>query len=106
LKDPNESTEFSILFANQTEDDILLRDELDSMAKQYPNVKVWYTVDRPTDGWKYSSGFVTKEMIQGHLPAAGKDTQIFMCGPPPMIKFAVLPALEALGFTADMHFSF
>ncbi|CAK4521603.1 unnamed protein product [Aphanomyces euteiches] len=106
LKNPKETTQFSILFANQTEQDILCREELEQMAKDYPNVKVWYTVDRPTESWKYSSGFVTKEMIQEHLFPAGDDVQIFLCGPPPMLKFAVLPALEELGFTPDMHFSF
>ena len=26
--------------------------------------KLWYTVDRPTEGWKYSSGFINAEMIE------------------------------------------
>ncbi|RHY55509.1 hypothetical protein DYB30_006015 [Aphanomyces astaci] len=106
LANPNETTEFSILFANQTEDDILCRAELDQMAKNFPNVKVWYTVDRASDSWKFSTGFVTKEMIDKHLFGAGPDTQIFLCGPPPMLKFAVVPALEELGFTPDMYFAF
>lgn len=36
---------------------------------------MWYTVDRPPAGWKYSAGFVNKEMLAEHLPPAGKDTQ-------------------------------
>ncbi|KAJ0406856.1 hypothetical protein P43SY_008878 [Pythium insidiosum] len=36
-----------------------------------------------------------------------KDSKyVFMCGPPPMLKFAVLPALEELGFSAEQQFSF
>ncbi len=46
------------------------------------------------------------DMIKDHLPAAGDETQILMCGPPPMIKYACLPNLEKLGFTADMYFDF
>jgi cytochrome-b5 reductase len=57
-------------------------------------------------GWKYSSGFVNADMIKDHLPAAGDQTQILMCGPPPMIKFACIPNLEKLGFTSDMYFDF
>ncbi|KAF0693409.1 Aste57867_15629 [Aphanomyces stellatus] len=106
LQNPKETTEFSILFANQTEDDILCRAELEQMAKDHPNVKVWYTIDRPTESWKYSSGFINKQMLQDHLFPAGDDVQIFLCGPPPMLKFAVLPALEELGFTPNMHFAF
>ncbi|KDO23147.1 hypothetical protein SPRG_09955, partial [Saprolegnia parasitica CBS 223.65] len=106
LRDPSETTEFHILFANQTEDDILLRDELDAMTRNYTNVKVWYTVDRPKDNWAFSSGFVNKEMLAAHMPAPGPHTQIFMCGPPPMLKFAVMPALEELGYTPGMLFTF
>ena len=28
------------------------------------------------------------------------------CGPPPMIKFAIQPAFDALGYTEDMTFFF
>lgn len=104
-----DSTEFYLLFANQTERDILLRDELDLMTKEHANVHVWYTIDRQLDmeaEWKYSLGFVTSEMIEEHLPAPARATQILMCGPPPMIKFAILPALEKLHYTPDMHFAF
>ncbi|DAZ96533.1 TPA: hypothetical protein N0F65_011210 [Lagenidium giganteum] len=106
LKDENDKTEFYLLVANQTEKDILLREELDAMAANHDNVHVWYTIDRAEEGWKYSVGYVTADMIKEHLPAAGPDVQVFMCGPPPMLKFAVLPALEQLGFTPNMHFSF
>jgi NAD(P)H-flavin reductase len=36
-------------------------------------------------------------MCEEHLPPASNDTLIFLCGPPPMIKFACLPALQELG---------
>ncbi|CAN0240529.1 unnamed protein product, partial [Hapterophycus canaliculatus] len=54
LNDPHDRTECSLIYANQTEDDILLRDELDAMAEAHPNrFNLWYTVDRPGDGWKF-----------------------------------------------------
>lgn len=106
LKDPKDKTEFSILFANQSEDDILCRQELEEMASNHENVKVWYTLDRPGEGWKYSTGFINAEMMRANLPAPSKDTQIFVCGPPPMINFAVKPAAEELGFTDDAVFCF
>lgn len=46
-----DSTKIALLFANQTEDDILLREELDDLAQQHPDrFKVWYTLDNVTDG--------------------------------------------------------
>lgn len=92
------------------EDDILVREELEALAKEFPGrFKLHYTLDRPpASGWKYSSGFITKEMLEEYCLFGGscKDTQVFMCGPPPMIKFACLPNLEGLGFTENECFAF
>lgn len=101
----------SLLYANQTEDDILVREELEAIARDHPGrFKLHYTVDSaPTDGeWKYSVGFINKDMIKDHMPPSDSNhrTQILMCGPPPMIKFACLPNLEALGYTEDDWFVF
>uniref|UniRef100_A0A7S2E1S6 NADH-cytochrome b5 reductase n=1 Tax=Helicotheca tamesis TaxID=374047 RepID=A0A7S2E1S6_9STRA len=109
LRDPKDSTKMSIIFANQTEDDILVRKELEEAAKEYPDrFKLHYTLDRPPANWKYSEGFVCKEMIEKHLPppAADGSTQIFMCGPSPMVKFACLPALGELGYKDTDYFVF
>lgn len=107
LKDPKDTTKINLLFANQSEDDILLKKELDEVAAQYPDrFKLWYTLDRASDKWKYSVGFVSADMIKEHLPAPGPDTQVLVCGPPGMIKFACLPAFEKLGYTEEMYFTF
>ena len=51
FRNPSDKTELALLFANQTEDDILLREELEEVQKQNPDrFKLWYTVDRPNDG--------------------------------------------------------
>lgn len=50
-RDPDDSTEMSLLFANQSENDILLKDELEEVAKTHPaQFKLWYTVDRSQEG--------------------------------------------------------
>jgi len=95
----------SILYANQTPEDILCQEELDMVSKD-PRVKVWYTVDRAPEGWKYSTGFITEDMIRDHLPAASEHTYTFMCGPPPMLKFACRPNLDKLGHAEDHVLAF
>jgi cytochrome-b5 reductase len=107
----NDDVKVHLLYANQTEDDILCRKELEQMAKDHSNkFKIHYTVDRPpADGsWKGSTGFITKEMIEANclFNGSSKKTQVFMCGPPPMLKFACLPNLKELGFTKDDWFAF
>ncbi|XP_055333746.1 NADH-cytochrome b5 reductase 3-like [Paramacrobiotus metropolitanus] len=107
FKDPKDTTEVWLLFANQSESDILLRQELESIRDSTPNrFHLWFTVDRAPAGWKYSEGFVSEEMIREHLPPPGKDTLVLMCGPPPMIQFACNPNLDKVGFAPENRFAF
>ncbi|VIO98153.1 Uncharacterized protein BM_BM13739 [Brugia malayi] len=100
MKDPDDCTKVSLIFANKDESDILLRDELDRLAAEHSEkFRVWYTIDQAKPGWIYSTGFVNAEMIQKHLPEPGSGTVILMCGPPPMIKFACTPSLDKLGYS-------
>nr|XP_009678509.1 PREDICTED: NADH-cytochrome b5 reductase 2 [Struthio camelus australis] len=106
-KDPKDSTKCYLLFANQTEKDILLRAELEDIAKTHPDqFTLWYTLDRPPQDWKYSSGFITADMIRSHLPSPGNETLILMCGPPPMIQFACQPNLDKLGYAKSSTFAY
>nr|CAG4652093.1 EOG090X0BKI [Triops cancriformis] len=107
LKDPEDTTEMALLFANQTPSDILLKDELEEARETNPDrLKIWYTVDRPDADWKYSTGFVSAEMIADHLFPPGSDTLVLMCGPPPMVNFACQPNLDKLGYPSKMRFAY
>lgn len=99
LKEPEDRTEMHVVYANRTEDDILLREELDEWAKRYSDrFKVWYVVENANEGWEYSVGFITESIMREHLPEAGENTLALACGPPPMIQFAVQPNLEKMGY--------
>jgi len=106
-RDEGDQTQMALIFANQTEADILLRQELeDVLSQKGDQFKLWYTVDRPEAGWKYSSGFVSAEMISEHLYPPNDDTLVLMCGPPPMINFACVPNLDKLGYSPSMRFAY
>lgn len=105
--DPSDNTSCSLIFANQTEKDILLREELEEVKKNHPDkVNLWFTLDKPPQDWSYSSGFVNYDMIKDHLPAPSADALIVLCGPPPMIQYACLPNLEKRGHKTDNTFSY
>ncbi|XP_026167374.1 NADH-cytochrome b5 reductase 2 [Mastacembelus armatus] len=105
--DPSDNTKCSLIFANQTENDILLREELKEVKKNHPDkVNLWFTLDKPPQDWSYSSGFVTYDMIKDHIPAPSKDVLIVLCGPPPMIQSACLPNLDKLGHKTENIFSY
>lgn len=107
LKDKNDATKLSLVFANQTEADILVRDMLEELQTQHPTrFKLWYTLDRPPSNWNYSAGFIDADMIAKHLPPPDPDTLILMCGPPPMIQYACKANLDKLGYTKKQQLAF
>ena len=98
----------------------------DAIPYPYPlslRFRVWYTVDTlvvegakedlllldpddPSSSWPYSTGFVTESLIDQHLPKPDPHVALLLCGPPPMIKMAVKPALERLGHSPHNCFTF
>ena len=92
-----DKTEVDLIFANVNPDDILLKDELDSLAAKDPRFRVHYVLNNPPEKWTGGTGFVTADMIKEKLPAPANDVKILLCGPPPMIK-AMKGATESLGF--------
>jgi len=106
LENPNDNTKVHLIYANVTYEDILLKEELDNMAKTYPDrFKIYYVLNQPPENWNGGVGFVSKEMIQSHCPAPADDIQILRCGPPPMNK-AMAAHLDELNYTKEMQFQF
>ncbi|EGP89361.1 unnamed protein product [Zymoseptoria tritici ST99CH_1A5] len=91
-----DKTEVDLIFANVNEEDILLREDLDALAKE-DGFNVYYVLNNPPSGWTGGVGFVTADMIKERLPAPAKDVKILICGPPPMVS-AIKKATESLGF--------
>jgi len=99
-EDENDTTEISLILANRTEEDILLRKEIEAFARKYPkNFKFWYMLDKPPQDWAYGKGFVTQAVMAAKLPAPSPDTKVMLCGPPGMVK-AAQTGLVSLGFRA------
>lgn len=97
-EDPLDTTTISLVYANRTEDDILLRPELEAFARRYPkNFKLFYMLDQPPVGWTGGSGFVTPEVMKERMPQPGPDTKIMLCGPPGMVN-AAKKGLVGLGY--------
>lgn len=100
----DDSTICHLLYANQTEEDILCKDEIDELVKKSNGqLKVWYTLDRPKENWAGFKGFIDEKMLGEAMPSLGMPTPgttptILICGPPPMIKFACIPNLLKLGW--------
>lgn len=98
-EDPRDTTEVSLIYANRSEGDILLREELESFARRYPkNLSVHYLLDTPPESWTYGTGYVTKELMAERFPDPRADgSKVMLCGPPGMIN-AAKKALVELGY--------
>ncbi|KAK7464483.1 hypothetical protein VKT23_006653 [Stygiomarasmius scandens] len=120
LSSPSNNTKFTLLFSNVTESDILLKPELDALKAKYPNkFDVVYTLDKPPKDWTGPSGYITKELLQQHVPKAdlGEKAKVFVCGPPGQVaaiagKKAGMKQgelggiLKELGYTEDQVYKF
>lgn len=56
-------TEVDLIFANVTDKDILLREDLDALAQEDKGFRVHYVLDKPPEGWTGGVGYVTADMV-------------------------------------------
>ncbi|TGZ74109.1 hypothetical protein CRM22_001111 [Opisthorchis felineus] len=107
LSNDKDMTRLSLVFANNSEGDILLRDELDAYTTKFPNqLRVWYVVKEPPANWRYSSGYVSESVLSEHLYPPGNDTLVLLCGPTPMVEFACYPNLAKLNYARNRIFAY
>jgi len=108
LRDQEDPTIVCLLYANQSPDDILMRQELVCLAAAHPDrFQLWFTVDKvpANTNWMYSVGFIGEEMIRDRLFQPAVDTVTFLCGPPAMDQVC-RTHLGSLGHAQSNVFSF
>ncbi|KAF8481579.1 cytochrome-b5 reductase [Russula ochroleuca] len=121
LNDPVNRTRFTLLYANVSEGDILLHEELATLQRAHPDTfKVVHTLDKPpAAGWSGASGYVSRELVQAHVPPAqkGDKIKVFICGPPGQVSAVagkkdgmkqgeIGGILKELGYTEEQVFKF
>ncbi|KAL7915512.1 hypothetical protein GGI35DRAFT_183537 [Trichoderma velutinum] len=84
-----DATEISLIYASQTENDVLLKQELDKFSRLYPTLfNVFYVVEHPSTTWNSGVGYTTKDIAAQRLPLPGNDVKIMVCGPAGMVSSA------------------
>ncbi|KAJ5880400.1 Cytochrome b5 [Penicillium subrubescens] len=88
----------SLLYANNTEEDILLRKELDEFVMRFlSKFQVQHVLSQAGEGWKGHRGFVSPDLINKYMAPADETNKTLLCGPPPMVN-ATKKALGGLGW--------
>lgn len=88
FNNPNDKTKVTLVFANVTEEDILLKRELEDLENTYPQrFRAFYVLDNPPEGWMQGKGRIDKKLLKTVLPEPkSENLKIFVCGPPGMYK--------------------
>lgn len=86
-----------LLCGSRTEKDIAFKQEFENLCKDCPSISIHNVLGTPTPG--YESGFIDKEKIVRLVPDF-YTREVFLCGPPPMMK-ATVENLKGLGFSED-----
>lgn len=89
FSNPADKTKVTMIFGNVTQDDILLKPELEKLEKEYPDrFRAFYVLDNPPKDWTQGKGFITKDLLKTTIPApqGDGDVKVFVCGPPGLYK--------------------
>jgi len=60
----NDVTQVDLIFANVNPEDILLKEDLDALAKEDDRFRVYYVLNNPPEKWEGGVGFITADMIK------------------------------------------
>lgn len=92
-----------LIYANKSEDEIIMRDTLEAFTQQLPFTLV-HVLSDPSDEWMGESGYVDGDLLNEYLPEDADDIDYFVCGPPPMMDL-VEPELQKRGVNTRRIYS-
>ena len=104
MAERGEKRPLTLLYANRDWENIIFREEIEGLQKML-NLKVVHVLEKPPEDWSGETGFVTRAVLERHLPKAEQRNvvEIFICGPLPMLN-AVERALADIGIPyGDYH---
>ncbi|KAH6867808.1 oxidoreductase NAD-binding domain-containing protein [Thelonectria olida] len=96
LRNPEDKTTISLTFAANTEDDLVLKKELDALENEFAGrLAITYLLSNPNEGSSIRQG-------------RHENTKVFVCGPPGMESSLAgkTGILQQLGYRKDQIFSF
>ncbi|KAI1503011.1 hypothetical protein F5X99DRAFT_140008 [Biscogniauxia marginata] len=120
FNNPEDKTKVTLVFGNVSEEDILLKRELQNLENTYPQrFRAFYVLDKPPKDWVGGKGFITKDLLKTVLsePKSG-NVKVFVCGPPglynavsgnklsPADQGELTGILKELGYTKDQVYKF
>lgn len=86
LRNKNDHTKISLIYANKSEEDILLRSELEVLSVGHPDrLKVYFVIEKEpaSKDWLEGLGYINEKMVKENLPnpILGDKAAVLVSGP-------------------------
>jgi cytochrome-b5 reductase len=107
---PEDTTEVVLVYASNSEEDIILKDRIDAVVAAKKNITVHYVVGKEGKDTSMIVGHITRELLDKAMPKSDEDCKVLVCGPPGLMNFIsgnkVSPMDQGpvVGLLADMGF--
>eukprot|EP00993_Chasmostoma_nieuportense_P002457 NODE_3251_length_1002_cov_26.370286_g3105_i0.p1 GENE.NODE_3251_length_1002_cov_26.370286_g3105_i0~~NODE_3251_length_1002_cov_26.370286_g3105_i0.p1 ORF type:complete len:294 (+),score=97.42 NODE_3251_length_1002_cov_26.370286_g3105_i0:58-939(+) len=86
IGNPNDTTKVSVLYACRKREDLVLKQQLDSLQKRHPQqLRVEYVLEEPPLLWRGHTGRVSTDLIQEHMPNPSASALVMVAGPTGMM---------------------
>ncbi len=92
-----------LFYGNNTEEDIIFRQDFDKMASENKNIRVIYTLtslDADNKNWRGKTGYIDDRMIKAEI-VDSQDRVFYICGPPQMVEALTDILKTKLGVSKD-----
>jgi predicted ferric reductase len=84
MADRGDKTPVIFFYGNPTWESTAFREEIETLGKIL-NLKTVHVLEKPPDDWEGERGFITRDILDRHLPEDRRAYHYFLCGPLPMI---------------------
>jgi predicted ferric reductase len=97
--DAGDRRPFVLVYGSLRWDEVTFREELEDLQQRL-DLRVVHVLTEPPRAWAGEAGFIDADLLARHLPADLRRSDVFLCGPPPMLT-AALNGLEGLGVAPE-----
>ncbi|KNE70900.1 hypothetical protein AMAG_20207 [Allomyces macrogynus ATCC 38327] len=115
LHQNRDDIEVKLIYGAVMESELVYKDELVEQAKVHPNLKLYFTVDKPDESWpvgypSFGTGYLEKDTLARELPPVPEEgdedsTKIILCGPWKMCQI-IKGVMTELGYKEGVWYSF
>lgn len=105
MADRGEERSLVLFYANRDWESITFREEIEALREKL-DLKVVHILEKPPQNWEGKTGYFNREMLEEVIPPElpRNQVEVFLCGPPPMMRAANQIVRDAGIWAGDYHY--